>query len=367
MAEITLRGVTKIASRRYLLDNIDMTMRDGELTVLVGDAECGKVTALKAIAGIDKISSGEIFVGGTAVSSLKGGRRDVAMVFEKQGLLPHKNVYDNIAFPLHMAKVDKAEIRERVHAAARRFGLDELLTKKPKRLSEEQRHLIGIARAVVRDPAVYLFQAIQPKDGPQIRKRVMKEMVRLVREDGATVVYATDDSAEALRIADKVVVMSFGAVAQAGAPKQIYRRPADRDIAELFGMPPINLLAGEVVAHGDGLAHVRLAGGSEISLPAYAKSSLSGDNVTLGIRPPHIKFVDAESNSLPARVLQKEISGGKTILHLDSPEGEITAMAEDVETEDVMLYLPAEFCLLFDANGRAIRRKPRQRPQPPQG
>lgn len=366
MAEITLRGVSKTASRRYLLDNVDMTMRDGELTVLVGDAECGKVTALRSIAGIDKISSGEIFVGGTAVSGLKGGRRDVAMVFEKQGLLPHKNVYDNIAFPLHMAKVDKAEIRERVHAAAQRFGLEDVLTKKPKRLSEEQRHLIGIARAVVRNPAAYLFQAIQPKDGPQIRKRVIKEMVRLVREDGATVIYATDDSAEALRIADKVIVMSFGAVAQAGAPKQIYRRPADRDIAELFGAPPINLLAGEIVDHADGLARVRLAGGSKISVPAFAKSSLSGNDVTLGIRPLHIKFADAERNTIPARVLQKEISGGKTILHLDSPEGEITAMAEEVEAEDVVLHLPPEFCLLFDANGRAIRRKPPQRPRRPQ-
>ena len=364
MAEITLRGVTKIMSRRYLLDNVDMTMRDGELTVLFGDAECGKITTLKAIAGIDKISSGEIYVGGTAVSGFKGGRRDVAMVFEKQGLLPHKNVYDNIAFPLHMAKVDKAKIRERVHAAARRFGLENVLTKRPKRVSEEQRHLIGIARAVVRDPAAYLFQSIQPKGGPKIRKRVMKEMVRLVLEDGATVIYATDDSAEALRIADKVIVMSFGAVAQIGTPKQIYRRPADRDIAELFGMPPINLLAGEIVDHVDGLARVRLVGGSEISVPAFAKLPLSGNEVTLGIRPPHIKFADAESNTFSAQVLQKEISNGKTILHLDSPEGEITAMAEEVEAEDVILHLPPEFCLLFNTNGRAIRRKARQRPKP---
>ena len=364
MAEITLRGVTKIASRRYLLDNADMTMRDGELTVLVGDSECGKITTLKAIAGIDKISSGEIYVGGTAVSGLKGGRRNVAMVFEKQGLLPHKNVYDNIAFPLHMAKVDKAEIRERVHSVARRFGLENVLTKRPKRVSEEQRHLIGIARAVVRNPAAYLFQAIQPKGGPNIRKRVMKEMVRLVLEDGATVIYATDDSAEALRIADKVIVMSFGAVAQIGTPKQIYRRPADRDIAELFGMPPINLLAGEIVSHVDGLARVRLVGGSEISVPAFAKLSLSGDQVTLGIRPPHIKFADAESNTLSAQVLQKEISSGKTILHLDSPEGEITAMAEEVEAKDVTLYFPPESCLLFNTNGRTIRRKARQRPKP---
>ena len=358
MADILLRGVTKISARRYLLDNVDMTMRDGELTAIVGDADCGKMTALKVIAGIDRVSSGDIFVGGAAVTQLKGGKRDVAMVFEKQGLLPHKNVFDNIAFPLRIAKTDKAETRERVHVVAHRFGLEDVLDRKPKKLSDEQRHLIGIARAVVRDPAAYLFQAVRPKDGAPIRKRVVAEMVRLVREDGATVVYATDDSAEALRIADKIIVMSFGAVAQAASPKQIYRRPADRDIAELFGSPPINLLAGRIIAHTGGLARVRLAGGSEISVPAYSKSRLAGEEVTLGIRPPHVKLEEAESNIVAAKIRQKKISGGKSTLQLDTPEGEIIATVDEVEADNVTLHLPAEYCLLFDVDGRAIRRKP---------
>lgn len=359
MAEIALRGVSKTASRRYLLDNVDMTMRHGELTVLFGDADCGKVTALKVIAGIDRVSSGDVFVGDTAVTGLKGGQRDVAMVFEKQGLLPHKNVFDNISFPLRMAKMDKAETRERVHAAAERFGLQEVLEKKPKKVSEEQRHLIGIARAVARHPAAYLFQAVRPKDGDgSIRKRVMAEMLRLVREDGATVIYATDDSAEALRIADRIIVMAFGAVAQSASPKQIYRRPADRDIAELFGAPPINLLPGKITDHTDGLAQVRLSGGSELTVPAYAKSSLAGAEVTLGIRPPHVKLEQADSNTVAARIRQKEISGGKSILYLDTAEGEITATVEEVEADNVTLHLPADFCLLFGADGRTIRRKP---------
>ena len=358
MGEILLRGVSVISSRRYLLDNVDMTMRHGELAVIFGDADSGKVTALKVIAGIEKISSGDVFVDGRAVTALKGGKRNVAMVFEKQGLLPHKNVFDNIAFPLRMAKTGKAEIRERVHVAARRFGLDDVLDKKPKRLSEEQRHLIGIARAVVRDPAAYLFQAVNPKGGEAIRKRVVAEMQRLVRDDGATVVYATEDSAEALRIADKIIVMSFGAVAQAASPKQIYRRPADRDIAELFGAPPINLLAGEVITHEGGMARVRLEGGSEISVPAHAKAPLSSAEVTLGIRPPHIKLEPAEDNVIAARIRQKKISGGKSILDLDTPEGEIIAAVDEVEADQVTLHLPAENCLLFDGDGRAIRRKP---------
>ena len=357
MGEILLRGVSVISSRRYLLDNVDMTMRHGELAVIFGDADSGKVTALKVIAGIEKVSSGDVFVGATAVTELKGGKRDVAMVFEKQGLLPHKNVFDNIAFPLRMAKVDKAEARERVHAAARRFGLEGILERKPKKLSEEQRHMIGIARAVVRRPAAYLFQAVQPKGGAAIRKSVVQEMVRLVREEGATVIYTTEDSAEALRIADKVIVMSFGAVAQSGSPKQIYRRPADKDIAELFGAPPINLLPGRIILHADGLARVRLEGGSEVSLPAYAKAPLIDSDVTLGIRPPHIQLADAEQNCIAATVRQKRISGGKCLLELDTPEGEITALIEDTEASEIILYLPADYCLLFDSKGNTIRRK----------
>lgn len=358
MAEIALRGVSKISSRRYVLDHVDMTMRDGELTAIVGDADSGKIAALKVIAGIDKVSSGDVFIGGRAATNIKGGKRDVAMVFEKQGLLPHKNVFDNIAFPLRMAKVDKEVTRERVHAAAQHFDLEDVLTRKPKKLNAAQRHMIGIARAVVRAPAAYLFQAVQSKDGPDIRKQIVAEMVRLVREDGATVIYATDDSAEALRIADRIIVMSFGTVAQSGSAKQIYRRPVDTDVAELFGTPPINLLPGEVVAHSDGVARVRLVGGSEFSVPAYAKSSLVDKAVTLGIRPPHMRLENAEDNIIPATIRQKSLRGGKSVLELDTPEGDITASVEEVEADKITLYLPPDYCLLFDSEGRAIRRKP---------
>jgi ABC-type sugar transport system ATPase subunit len=360
MAEIALRGVSSTSGRRYLLDDVNITLRDGELTAIVGDQDSGKVTILRVIAGIEKVASGDVFVGGEPVTKTKGGRRDVAMVFEKQGLLPHKNVFDNIGFPLRMAKVDKAEARDRIHAAARRFGLEGVLNRKPKKLSELQRHMIGIARAAVREPAAFLFQAVQPKGGDDIRKQVVKEMVRLVRKDGATVVYATEDSAEALRIADRVIVMSFGAVAQVGTPKQIFRRPADKDVAELFGSPPINLLPGKVISQSDGMAQVRLAGGSEISLPAYAKESLVNSDVTLGIRPSHIKL-DAETpNSFAARVGQKSLVNGKAILELETPEGEITAVVSDVEATDITLYLPADYCILLDSKGTLIRRAPRK-------
>ena len=358
MADITLRGVTRMSGRRYLLDNVDTTMRDGDLTVLFGDADSGKFTMLRVIAGVEKVNSGEVFVGGNPVTKLRGGRRDVAMVFEKQGLLPHKNIYDNIGFPLRMARIDKVEIARRVESAARRFGLDDILKKKPKKVSEEERHLVGIARAWVRHPAAYLFQAVNPKGGDVIRKRVLCEMQRLVKEDGATVIYATDDSTEALRISDKIIVMSYGAVAQAGSPHRIYRRPADCDIAELFGKPPINLLAGEVISHADGLATVHLAGGSEVVLPAYAKSSLVGAEITLGIRPLHIRLTEEESNMIDGRIIEKRLKGDKTILQLDTPDGEIAVTAGEVDSDWVRLHLPPDYCILFDATRDLIRNEP---------
>ena len=358
MADIVLRGVTRISGRRYLLDNVDMSIRDGDLTVLFGDADSGKFTTLRVIAGVEKVNRGEIFVGGNSVTKLKGGRRDVAMVFEKQGLLPHKNVYDNISFPLRMAKIDKEEIARRVESAACRFGLGDIIKKKPKKVSEEERHLIGIARAWVRHPAAYLFQAVNPKGGDIIRKRIIREMRRLVKEDGATVVYATDDSEEALRISDKIIVMSYGVVAQAGSPQLIYRRPADCDIAGLFGMPPINLLSGEVLSHSDGFATIRLAGGSELVLSAYSKFSLEGSEITLGIRPQHIRVEEADSNIFEGRVIEKRLKGDKSILQLDTPEGEIAAIAGEVDSNWVRLHLPPDCCILFDANCDLIRNRP---------
>ena len=358
MADLVLRGVTRMSGRRYILDNVDMTMRDGDLTVLFGDSDSGKFTTLRVIAGVEKTNSGEVFVGGNLVNKLRGGRRDVAMVFEKQGLLPHRNIYDNISFPLRMAKIDKVEIAQRVEAAARRFGLENILKKKPKKVSEEERHLIGIARAWVRHPAAYLFQAVNPKSGDGTRKRVVREMQRLVKEDGATVIYATDDSTEALKISDKIIVMSYGAVAQAGSPQRIYRRPADRDIAELFGKPPINLLPGQVVSHANGLAAVRLTGGSEVVLPAYANYSLVGAEITLGIRPPHIRLEDSDGNTIDGRIIEKRLKGDKTILQLDTPEGEIAAIAGEVNSDWVRLHLPPAFCILFDANNDLIRNEP---------
>ena len=152
--------------------------------------------------------------------------------------------------------------------------------------------------------------------------------------------------------------MAFGAVAQSGSPQKIYRRPADTDIAELFGAPPINLLPGKITAHSDGLALVRLDGGSEISLPAFAKSSLLDARVTLGIRPAHVKLEETESNNIQAAIRRKTISNGKSILELDTPEGEIIASVDEVEKGDVTLHLPADYCLLFDSEGRLIRRRP---------
>ena len=353
MADVVLRGVTKISSRRYVLDHVDAVMPDGKLTAIFGDRESGKLTTLKVIAGIEKITSGDIFIDGIQVTHKKSGDRNVAMVFEKQGLLPHKDVFQNIMFPLRLAKVNKRLAENHVLGVAKRFGLETVLDKKPKKLTENQRHLIGIARAVVRKPGAYLFQAVQDTSGVSIRKTVVKEMKKLVREDGCTVIYATDNSSEALRIADKIIVMSFGEIAQSGSPSKLYNHPNHIRIAKLFGSPKINTLQGRLLDHIDNIARVQLLSGTEIVVPATSEGLPKGMMVTVGSRPSQVQF-EGEVNSVKrATIMQKHMGKKRCVVEFETPDGDITVSGSE-PNNITSLCLPPERCMLFDSDGNAL-------------
>lgn len=360
MAAVALRGVTKISSRRYVLDHVDAVMPDGKLTAIFGDRESGKLTALKVIAGIDKVTSGDIFIDGIRVTQKKSGDRNVATVFEKQGLLPHKNVFQNIMFPLRLAKVNKQLAENHVLDVAQRFGLEEVLDKRPKKLTETQRHLVGIARAVVRNPGAYLFQAIRDTSGGSIRKTVIKEMKNLVREDGSTIIYATDNSSEAFQIADKIIVMSFGEVAQSGSPSKLYNHPNHLSIAELFGSPKINTLQGKLLDHMDNIARVQLISGTEIMVPTNSKVLFKGMLVTVGVRPSQVQFEGEINRVKHAMIMQKNMGKKKCIVEFETPDGDITASGNEPDNV-TSLYLPPERCMLFDPDGNALMDRPKIR------
>lgn len=358
MVEIALRGVEMAIGRKYVLDRVDMTMRDGELTALVGSAESGKTSALKAIAGTAKIAAGEVFIGGRLVNKLRAGRRDVATVFESHGLLPHKNAYENIAFPLRMARLDKRTIDERVRAAAERFGLVEVLDVKPKKLSESQRHLVGLARAVVRQPVAYLFQDAPPGGNDDLRRSMREEMRRL-RDEGATVVFATEDGDRARTIADRIIVMAWGRVQQSGSPRRIYERPANTIVAEYFGAPHMNLLPAAVTDCSEAGLRVRIFGDAEVTVPVEPDDALVGETLTLGIRPEHIALCRNSQQGIIAHISQKSLKGNNVVLELALGGSTITALVpSDADlgvAGPVSLHLPPEHCVLFDTDDRALK------------
>ncbi len=296
-ADVVLRGVTRYLRKDMVLDDVDVTMPAGKLSVLLGDAKaCGR-TMLKAIAGVDKIHYGAILVGGRDVTKVKAGRRDVAMVFRSDSLLPHKTVYHNIAFPLRLAEFDKRTIDERVRDVAAYFGFDDLLDKKPKRLSELQRYRISIARALVRDPAVYLFERPTPDHADAVAL-VTGEMRRLREEHGRTVVYATDRLDEARALGEWVVVLDGITVAQAGTLDDIHARPATVDVASMF---EARLRRGVITEVDGGRASVRLKGGVTLSLPIDPQGALAGERVTLSEWPDEMGQTTRDGAPDPAR------------------------------------------------------------------
>ena len=355
MAAISLRNATKISSRRYILDNINLSIKDGQLTVIYGDKNSGKVSALRAIAGIDNLSSGDVFIDEVRQTKIKSGRRNVATVFEKQGLLPHKNVFENIALPLRLSKVPKPEIERRVKLASSRFDLDKYLNTKPKRLTELQRHLVGIARAYVRSPGAYLFQAIQAGKEPDVKKQVIKEMVRLVKEDQATVVYATDSSREALQIADRIAILSFGELVQIGTKHQIYSLPVDTSVAKIFGTPRINLFPGKILSSDENALEIILQGGTKIFLArSYVQTPDIGDHIILGIRPRSIELRRESNNSIEVNVQEKRALKNRFYTLMDSSEGDIRVVSENIDSPIENVHFPSKNCLLFDEEGNRL-------------
>ena len=365
MANITLRGVVAAGDRRVVLDGVDLDIRDGEVTALLGAADCGKLTLLKAIAGIVKIAAGEVTIDGRAVDKLKAGRRNVAMVFQPPSLLPHKSVFDNIAFPLRMAKRASAAIERDVRAAAARCGVADVLDKKPKKLTEEQRRRVDLARALVRQPGAYLIQPPSGKNAEEGRAWMRRQIVQLHREQDATIIYATEDKAEALRLADRIVLMDAGTVRQVGAPAALLDRPANLFVAKYFGAPPMNLLAAVITATGEAGVTVRLSGGETLTLPLAPGVGLVGEHVTLGVRANHVTLgaqTKSDTALVEAKLQNIEQKRGKTRLRTQSEAGllravvpgEVAAKPGDI----VSLALPLARCHLFDDAGEAFKPRP---------
>ena len=288
MAEVQLRNVRKEFGKTSVIQGVDLSIADGEFVVLVGPSGCGKSTLLRMIAGLEDISGGEIAIGGKVVNDLEPRERDIAMVFQSYALYPHMNVEENMGFSMALRKAPESEIRSAVSSAAGSLELGSYLDRLPKALSGGQRQRVAMGRAIVRRPKVFLFDEPLSNLDAQLRVQMRTEVRKLHQTIDATSIYVTHDQVEAMTMADRIVVLDKGRIAQVGTPLELYDRPANRFVAEFIGSPSMNFLAGEVLG--------------------------KQANAVAGIRPEHLHLAES---GLSGTVQVIENLGAETYVFVD--------------------------------------------------
>jgi multiple sugar transport system ATP-binding protein len=248
MASVEIRDIRKSYGALEVIHGISLSIEDGEFIALVGPSGCGKSTLLRMIAGLEEITDGEVFIGGRVVNPLTPRERNIAMVFQSYALYPHMTVAENMGFNLKLSGLSKPEIEKRVGEAARMLALTDLLQRKPSQLSGGQRQRVAMGRAIVRDPAVFLFDEPLSNLDAKLRVQMRTEIKSLHQKVATTSVYVTHDQIEAMTLADRVVVLNGGRIEQVGTPLELYRKPANLFVAGFIGSPAMNLLAGTVEA-----------------------------------------------------------------------------------------------------------------------
>lgn len=349
MAGIEIQGLVKRYGKTQVVHGIDLDIADGELVVFVGPSGCGKSTTLRMIAGLEDIDGGTIAIGGRAVNQLEPKERNIAMVFQNYAIYPHMSVAENIGFGLYTAKLDKAEKRKRIEETARILGLEPLLERKPSALSGGQRQRVAIGRAMVRDPAAFLFDEPLSNLDAQLRAQMRLEIKRLHQRLGRTIVFVTHDQVEAMTLADRIVVMRDGRILQVGAPMELYEKPADVFTARFIGSPAMNIMSARA-ATTDGKATLELEGNS-IALPAPLPVDL-----LIGVRPQELRVLAPGENAdlvLTGTVAVVEPLGSETFVHVERGDALVLASAPAKSPpavgSEVRLGAGIEALRLFDA------------------
>jgi len=364
MAKLSIQSVSKAYGEVRVLDDITIEVEEGAFVVLLGPSGCGKSTLLHAVAGLHPIDSGRIVVGERDVTALPARERDVAMVFQSYALYPTMSVAENIAFPLKMRKVGKAEARRQVEEVARLLQIGTLLHRRPRELSGGQRQRVAIGRALVRNPKLFLFDEPLSNLDAALRTDLRAEIKRLHQTIQRTMVYVTHDQVEAMTLATKIVIMSKGIVQQIGAPAAIYNDPVNLFVARFIGSPAMSLLKARIQPAGSGHriafeGHVADGSPSEIDLPPLRQVPPDGAlDVLLGIRPEHIRITDPGSSRLKAAVDLVEPTGPEDIvtLKVDEQTMIVRRPAGDLALgEQVGIELTREKVMLFEpASGRRL-------------
>ena len=327
MASVSLNHIYKVYSGNVTaVSDFCLDIEDKEFIVLVGPSGCGKSTTLRMVAGLEEISSGELYIGDRLVNDVAPKDRDIAMVFQNYALYPHMTVFDNMAFGLKLRKTPKAEIKQRVEEAAKILDISHLLNRKPKALSGGQRQRVALGRAIVREPKVFLFDEPLSNLDAKLRVAMRTEITKLHQRLQTTFIYVTHDQTEAMTMASRIVVMKDGFVQQVDTPQNLYDYPANLFVAGFIGSPQMNFFTVKLVKEGNDVAAV--FGDIKIIIPPsklakFADEDYIGKEVYMGIRPENIHdedvFIQAAPNAVvDCNVEVTELMGSETYLYLST-------------------------------------------------
>lgn len=360
MAELEIKSVSKSFGPVEVLQNINLKIKSGEFVVFVGPSGCGKSTLLRMITGLEIESSGEIFIDGKRVNDVDPAKRGTAMVFQSYALYPHMTVAENMGFGLKMAGEPKATIKEKVAQAAAILRLEKLLDRRPGQLSGGQKQRVAIGRAIVRQPKVFLFDEPLSNLDAELRVQMRAELIDLHRRLGATMIYVTHDQVEAMTLADRIVVMSGGAVQQFGRPLDLYDDPDNRFVAGFIGSPKMNFLDAVVSEVRSEQIVLSKVGGSDrfLRLP-FRGFPETVKQVAIGIRPEHVRLGTGAAEELPVTVSFAEELGDVTYIHGTTAGGGPVIVRSDkaryTGKDDCSVGLDPAGVKLFDTDGRRLR------------
>jgi len=354
MASVSIRNLTKRFGDVEVLHGIDLDIAHGEFIVLVGPSGCGKSTTLRMLAGLEEVSGGEIRIGDKVVNNLEPKARNIAMVFQNYAIYPHMSVARNIGFGLRTSKLPRAEKARRVRETADLLELTPLLDRRPSQLSGGQRQRVAIGRAMVRDPAVFLFDEPLSNLDAQLRAQMRLEVKRLHQRLGSTIVFVTHDQVEAMTLADRIAIMRDGRIEQLGTPDELYRTPVNTFVAQFVGSPSMNLLPGTLSDDGT----VRLDGIDGFAAPWQGRASAR--EVMVGLRPDELRVGAPDGgHAITGAVEIVERLGHDALVYLSAGGRTLIAKAEAQpglgSGAAVTVSAPAEALYLFDrASGQAL-------------
>lgn len=356
MSHIAIRDVRKTYGKDEVIHGVNLEIETGEFVVILGPSGCGKSTLLRMIAGLEAISSGEIAIADKVVNELEPRERGCAMVFQNYALYPHMTVAENIGYALKVAGMPRAERAEKVRKVASSVGLEEFLDRRPGALSGGQRQRVAMARAIIREPHVFLFDEPLSNLDAKLRVQMRHEIRRIHNRVKATSVFVTHDQHEGMTLADRMVIMNKGTIDQVGTPEQVYNSPATTYVAGFIGSPAMNFLAGQVSAQHSAVV---LGDGSRLPLPTATAQAINGQIVQVGLRPEALDLCPPSDGTLTAHFEFYEELGSQGLHHLKIEDIPFSVLSDTKmrleEGTQVGVFVPQDALHLFDAaSGRRI-------------